>query len=498
MSDQFTNSPDERPDFDAIVVGGGPGGATAATLIALDGHKVLLLERDTFPRYQIGESLLPSTVHGICPMLGVYEEVRRAGFTRKRGGTFLWGASPTPWTFSFSASPRMAGPTSYAYQVERAKFDTLLLDNAAKVGVDVRQGHRALATCRRGGRVTGVRYSDDSGREHESSAHFVIDASGHGSRLHADVGGERVYSPFFRNLALFGYFEGGRRLPEPNAGNILCAAFPSGWFWYIPLSPSLTSVGAVVRSELAGKVQGDPEAAFAALVDECPLIKEYLADARRAGEEPYSRLRVRKDYSYDRTALWSPGMVLVGDAACFIDPVFSSGVHLSTYSALLAARSVNTTLAGTLPEERCLREFEARYRREFGLFRDFLMSFYELHVDEESYFWQARKLVGHGESVEEAFVDLVGGVASGDFARRPTSAPASSATAQEMADAIARPTPVGDIENLTDARMVSDVLAEGTHLQLRGLLGEGAGAEPPLFTNGLVPSADGRRWTTPR
>ncbi|UMP03432.1 tryptophan 7-halogenase [Amycolatopsis sp. EV170708-02-1] len=450
-------------DYDVIVVGGGPGGSTAAGLTAAEGHRVLLLDKDVFPRYQIGESLLPATIHGICAMLGVRDDIERAGFVRKHGGTFKWGTRPEPWTFSFAASDRMAGPTSYAYQVERARFDTLLLDGARRLGAEVRQEHRALGTIRTGDRIGGVRYLDDTGRERRATARFVVDASGHGSRLHHDVGGTREYSPHFRNLALFGYFEGGGRMPAPGSGNILCVSFTDGWFWYIPLSDTLTSVGAVVKHSSANRVQGDPAAAYTSLIGECPLIGELLRNARRATEPPYDRLRVRKDYSYDRTALWAPGMVLVGDAACFIDPVFSSGVHLATYSALLAARSINSVLAGFADEKRCFAEFEARYRREFGLFRDFLVTFYELDTDEDAYFAHARQLTDHHGSDGEAFADLVGGVSSKDFSRA----------------------------------MFGDVLAEGVQLQLRGLLGEAAGDEPPMFPGGLVPTADGRRWRVP-
>jgi FAD-dependent halogenase len=486
--------------YDLIVVGGGPGGCTASTLVALDGHRVLLLEKESFPRYQIGESLLPSTIHGICPLLGVENEIRRAGFTRKRGGTFRWGANPEPWTFSFAISQRMAGPTSFAYQVERMRFDQILLDNARKVGVDVRERHPAVDLLRSADRVTGVRYRDPAGGEHEAYATFVIDASGHRSRLHNGVGGQREYSPFFRNLALFGYFENGRRLPEPNSGNILCAAFPSGWFWYIPLSPTLTSVGAVVKQELAAQVQGDPEAAFQALIDDCPMIKDYLAEAHRSTEEPYDQIRVRKDYSYDRTVLWSPGMALVGDAACFIDPVFSSGVHLATYGALLAARSVNSVLAGEVDEQRCFAEFEARYRREFALFRDFLMAFYQTHVDEDSYFWQARKISGDAGTDKEAFVELVGGVSGADFARQVVSkddGDGARTAATSMMAAIAEPDESGDVSGLLRTGTVTDVLAAGTELQMQAVLGA-AGLGGPMFPGGLVASADGRRWAVPQ
>jgi halogenation protein CepH len=450
-------------DYDVIVVGGGPGGSTVASLTAMDGHRVLLLDKEIFPRYQIGESLLPATVHGVCAMLGVREEIEKAGFVRKRGGTFRWGANPEPWTFSFAASERMAGPTSHAYQVERTRFDTMLLDNAKRLGVDVRQGHRVTGTLRDGGRINGVRYVDDSGREQQATARFVVDASGNTSRLHHDVGGRREYSPHFRNLAVFGYFTGGHRMPAPNAGNVLCVAFADGWFWYIPLSDTLTSVGAVVRHEATGRVRGDLDTAYAGLIDDCPLIGKLLGDAARATDPPYDTLRVRKDYSYDRTSLWCPGMILVGDAACFIDPVFSSGVHLATYSALLAARSINSTLAGLVQEERCLAEFEARYRREFALFHDFLRAFYELSADERSYFSYASELTGGDHTDAAAFVDLVGGVSSTDFA----------------------------------GRLMGEVLAEGARLQLRGVLGDAAGAEPPMFPGGLVPSPDGRRWLVP-
>jgi halogenation protein CepH len=190
-------------EYDVIVVCGGPGGSTAASVTAMDGHRVLLLERDTFPRYQVGESLLPSTIHGILPLLGVREEVEQAGFVYKRGGTFRWGASPEPWTFSFAGSPRMVELGAYGFQVERNKFDAILLANAERLGVEVRHGHRTVDVLKSGESVRGVRFVDDSGDVQEATARFVVDASGHSSRLHNAVGGRGEYSPFFRNMAVF-------------------------------------------------------------------------------------------------------------------------------------------------------------------------------------------------------------------------------------------------------------------------------------------------------
>ncbi len=480
-------------EFDVVVAGGGPGGSTVATLVAMQGHRVLLLEKEVFPRYQIGESLLPSTVHGVCKMLGVADELAAAGFPVKRGGTFRWGARPDPWTFSFSVSPRITGASSFAYQVERAKFDQILLTNAKRKGVVVRENSTVTDVLEDGERVTGVRYTDSDGAEHEVSATFVIDASGNKSKLYSKVGGSRNYSEFFRSLALFGYFEGGKRLPEPYSGNILSVAFDSGWFWYIPLSDKLTSVGCVVRREDAEKVQGDREKAYQALIDECPLISEYLSDAQRVTSGNYGELRIRKDYSYHQTAFWRPGMILVGDAACFVDPVFSSGVHLATYSGLLAARSINSVLAGDLDEKTALIEFEARYRREYGVYYEFLVAFYEMHVNEESYFWQAKK-VTHSEHTDiESFVDLVGGVSSGEAAL------AAGRIAEHSAEFASAVDQMADGDNasmvpLFKSHVVKQVMQEGGQEQMRVVLGEDAEPELPLFPGGLVTSPDGMKW----
>jgi halogenation protein CepH len=420
---RFANAADERQrgggvreQFDVIVVGGGPAGSVAASFVAMQGNRVLLLEKETFPRYQIGESLALATVLGVCRMLGVSEELRNAGFTVKRGANFRWGANEEPWAFSFTDSLPSPTDQTFSYQVERMKFDEILLRNAARLGVEVRENCAVHDVIADADRVRGVRYVDADGQERTATATIVVDASGNTSRIYRGVAGPRQYSEFFRNIALFGYFDGGRRLPEPCEGNILTAAFDSGWFWYIPLRDNLTSVGAVVRREMAAKVQGDKDKALANLIAECPLIEEYLGDAKRVTEGVYGQTRVRKDYSYCADRFWRPGMVLVGDAACFVDPVLSTGVHLATYSALLAARSINSTLAGTVDEQEAFDEFEARYRREYGNFYEFIVSFYDMHVDESSYFWRARKVINHQGTDLAAFARLISGVSSGDGA----------------------------------------------------------------------------------
>ncbi|HEY2575979.1 MAG TPA: FAD-dependent oxidoreductase [Streptosporangiaceae bacterium] len=488
-------------EFDVVVVGGGPGGSTAAALVTMQGHRTLILERETFPRYQIGESLLPSTVHGICRLTGAWDAVQQAGFTKKRGGTFRWGANADPWTFAFSVTPRMAGQTSFAYQVERMKFDQLMLDNARRLGVEVRENCPATGILTTGDRVTGVTYTDGDGAQHEVSAKYVVDASGNSSRLYRNVG-ERKYSEFFRSLALFGYFENGRRLAEPNSGNILSVAFDSGWFWYIPLSPTLTSVGAVVRQEMAGKIQGDPEQALMNLIAECPMIADYLSGARRVTSGTYGQLRVRKDYSYHTTKFWRPGLVLVGDAACFVDPVFSSGVHLATYSALLAARSINSVLAGAVAEPAAFGEFETRYRREFSLFYEFLMSFYDMHVSEQSYFWTAKKVTANKLPELESFVELVGGMTSGESALTSAEEVITrfKSSSGDFASAVDQVVAGGEQTMLPilKAPVVSQVMQEGSQVQAQALFGLDAEEEIPLFDGGLIASQDGLSWSVPQ
>jgi FAD-dependent halogenase len=279
-------------------------------------------------------------------------------------------------------------------------------------------------------------------------------------------------------------------------------AFDSGWFWYIPLSPTLTSVGAVVRHELADRIQGNPEEAIEDLIGECPRISEYLKNATRVTDGQYGQLRVRKDYSYHQTKFWRPGMVLIGDAACFVDPVFSSGVHLATYSALLAARSINSVLAGVVAEEAAFDEFEARYRREYGVFYEFLTSFYDMHANEESYFWAARKVTQDTHSELEAFVDLVGGMSSGESSLADAEKVAGrfKSRSEEFAkavDSLASEKEQDSMVPLFRSSVVRQALQEGAQVQTQALLGEDAEPDFPIFKGGLIPSADGMLWTFP-
>lgn len=483
--------------FDCIVVGGGPAGSTAATLIAMQGHRVTLLERETEPKYKIGESLLPATIHGICPLLGVTKELEDANFMLKRGGTFRWGKNPSPWTFNFASSPKMAGPTSTAYQVERVVFDRILLENARKKGVDVRMGCKVVEPVYAGDRVAGLEIVNERGEQEIIHGTYTVDASGYQSVLARRVG-ERVFSKFFQNVAVFGYFENAGRLPEPSSGNIFCAAFEDGWFWFIPLRKDLTSVGVVLDKSRASELTNDLPETLATYIDKCPPIKDLLQGAHRVTEGIYGEVRARQDYSYSNTRFWSPGLALIGDAACFVDPVFSSGVHLATYSGLQVARSVNTCLRQNAHETAVFDEFEKRYRREYANFYDFLLAFYNVDQDVTSYFWEAKKVLDARTPEDQAFINLVAGVGNNNedlydpaqFAAERKHL--GGALFPESGDAEAAPAPGGQ-----RGEFYRNLTHEITAMQINTLLGERRPSEKPLFEDGLVPSRDGLHWAVP-
>jgi FAD-dependent halogenase len=198
-------------------------------------------------------------------------------------------------------------------------------------------------------------------------------------------------------------------------------------------------------------------------------VAGYLSAARRVSEGVHGQVRVRKDYSYATNSFVKDGMLLAGAAACFVDPVFSTGVHLATYGGLLAARSINSVLGGELDEATVMAEFEGRYRREYGVFYVFLTAFYDMRQREESYFWEARKVTAFGETDLEAFATLAGGVASGDSA---LTSKRFAAASRDLTDAVAATGPMqtesGEkMTHMFGAPVVADVMVEMNQIQTR-------------------------------
>ncbi len=371
-----------------------------ATLLARAGRRVLVLEKEHFPRYHIGESLLSATLP-ILKHIGVLPAVESAGFVRKPGGTFVWGSSGEPWSFWFHEDP---GGYTHAFHVVRSQFDEILLRHSAAQGAEVLEGVTVEAIGGAGPFAVSGR-SDDGGAIRVDAAH-VVDASGQNAILGRR---ERLreFNPFFKNLALWSYFEGAARMDAPHADNILSAAHGEGWCWYIPLHDGTVSVGTVVdANRWRERAKGALDATYAELLAGCAPVARMLAGARQVAP-----VRVIRDYSYSSRRFYHGAALLAGDAACFIDPVFSTGVHLACLSGLLAADCLEDVLAGRRTVEAAFPVYDASYRNAFERYRRFLVFFYNHHSATDSYFWQARKLVDPDGTLElrEAFVRLISG-----------------------------------------------------------------------------------------
>ena len=396
------------PHTDVIVIGGGPAGSTAATMLARKGHRVVLFEKEQFPREHIGESLLPASLP-VLEELGVMPAIEAAGFLKKYGATMVWGSGNEPWSWYFRETNRTH---PHAYQVFRPAFDQILLENSAKHGVDVRQRHRVLEVspllhldAERA--PLSVRYQDEAGREATLSASFVVDASGQMGLIGRALG-LRKADPHFQNLATYGYFEGCERLPAPDETNIFIEAYEHGWFWMIPLHTGQMSVGAVVDHRYGSESIRELglEEYFRAQIAAAPNARRMLRDASLVGGPTIIR-----DWSYQSAEVVGAGWVLAGDAACFVDPLFSTGVHLALSAGVLASAYVTTALkdpAMALPAAEVYKEL---YYSQYNLFRQLAGLFYATNRTVDSYFWEARRIMGFDESLpaRAAFIRAVAG-----------------------------------------------------------------------------------------
>ena len=391
-----------RDPWDVIVVGGGPGGAATATLLARQGWRVLCCERERFPRAHVGESLLPASLP-ILDALGVLEAVEREGFVEKPGATMVWGRDTAPWSWYFRETNRTH---PHAYQVWRPRFDQLLLDNARAAGVEVREGCRVGEVLFDGERATGVRIAGETAGAGEKRARFIVDASGQAGLI-ARAQSLRRYDDAFRNLAVYAYYEGAAHLPPPDAGNIFIESTSDGWCWTIPLADGRSSVGAVVDSARGQRGIADlgTEGFYEAQLALAPRTAAMLTAGTRV-DGPH----VARDWSYVAERLAGEAHVLVGDAACFVDPLFSSGVHLALSSAVLAAAYATTSLRRPEMGAAAAAVYAELYLQQYGHFRELARLFYASNRSVESYFWEARKIVGDDASTpREAFVRAVAG-----------------------------------------------------------------------------------------
>lgn len=354
-----------------IVIGGGPSGSTVSTLIAQKGYRVRLYEREKFPRFHIGESLIPQT-YWVMQRLNMLPKMKSSHYVKKYSVQFVGSSGRLSEPFYFL--DHKPHESSQTWQVRRSEFDQLMLENAAEHGVDVHQGVRILEVLFEGDRAVGVRLQDENGEERVERADVIVDASGQSTMIMGKLG-IRDWDPLLKKAACWTYWEGAERDIGRNEGAtiVLSVQGKAGWFWYIPLHDNIVSVGVVASYDylFKNRESKDFETIYHEEVDRCPAVKQRIGNARRA-----DIYRAAKEYSYRSRHAAGNGWVLVGDALGFLDPLYSSGVLLALKSGELAADAICEGLAKGDTSRAQLSKWEDDYFRGMERMRQLVLAYY--------------------------------------------------------------------------------------------------------------------------
>ncbi len=325
------------PDYDVLILGGGPAGSTSAALLAEQGHRVLVLEKTTFPRYHVGESLMPFCWFTL-DRLGLTGRMDEIGFQHKKSVQFATtdGRISAPFYFF----QHLDHPAATTWQVERETFDTMLLDNARTKGAEVRENTTALDFLKdESGRVLGVKARTGDEDAFEVTAKVTLDCTGRDA-LYQRKHRTRRRDPELNKISIWTFFKGAKRDPGLDEGATTIAYLPEGgWFWNIPLRDDIVSSGIVAERDYLYRDTRDPAEIYAREIENNAWIKEHLSEG-----EQFGQYWVTGEYSYRAEHCASDGLVLVGDAFAFLDPVFSSGVFLAFKSAEMAADATHAAL----------------------------------------------------------------------------------------------------------------------------------------------------------
>ncbi|MFV0417075.1 MAG: NAD(P)/FAD-dependent oxidoreductase [Chthoniobacterales bacterium] len=349
--------------WDAIVIGGGPAGSTVANLLAKSGKQILLLEKERFPRFHIGESLLPYN-QTIFEELGVLERLNSDEFVTKLGAQFgLWNGNKI---IKFIFSKGHFTEFTRSWQVERSHFDQVLLEQAESRGVRVQQECEVTAwTVSQKNVIVKTR----DGNSH--TGRYLVDASGTNNFTGNREKLKKIH-PHLQKIAVFTHFQDATDLPECEAGDIQIFRHPQAWFWAIPLGKQKCSIGVVFDKSLLKKTTLSPEKLFHKFLDESPSLKSRLQKA-----QPSMPLRTIVDFSYTNKRLVSDRLLRIGDAAGFVDPIFSSGVYLAMLMGKGAAEALLKTLENGSPSLSAeMHIYEKQVRRNVGIYHDLIVNFY--------------------------------------------------------------------------------------------------------------------------
>ena len=351
--------------YDVIVVGGGPGGSSTAGFLAAGGLNVALFERETFPRFHVGESLMPATML-LLEQLGVRGKIEKAGFQSKFGAMFIDEINDLEASFYFL--PEMPWP-QYTFQVPRAEFDTILLDHAKSLGVHVHQP----AT------VDDAQFDADgvtvratlAGTSTTVRARMLVDASGRASFLASRLG-ERRRVPNLGKVAMFSHYRGAERMRGVEEGNIRIYIGEDGWYWWIPLADGVTSVGAVVHARTARSWTGTQEALYDDMLRRSKHLPRMLAKAERI-----TPVHNEANFAYENTPVIGDRFVAVGDAITFVDPIFSGGVYIALRTGQLAAEAILPVFADGRFGAHRFADYQRRCRRGVEPLFKFIHRYYE-------------------------------------------------------------------------------------------------------------------------
>ena len=383
----------ETLNVDVAIIGGGPAGSACAIYLVRAGLKVALFEREMFPRFRIGESLLPLNVP-ILKELGLEEEMERR-FIRKYAANFSdrWGARQSRYPFAGAINKEHP----YAYEVERAEFDQMLLDTARREGVDVYMPWAVREVLFDGDQAVGLQAeaADKSARLTVNSR-MLVDASGRSAFLGARLGFKREID-FSSRTAFYAHFDGVYQDPGERAGDIQIVAFAHGWFWMIPFKTGTTSVGMVVtdeylkqRGRIAAEassaprthddsnlaVTGHADSANDAFLRHTIEATPYVAERMKGSTQKFAARSIA-NFSYRMERYAGPGYVMLGDAGAFLDPVFSSGVFLTMKSAQVASQAIGKCFATGDFSARHLADYERRIRGAQKIFFRFIRGWYD-------------------------------------------------------------------------------------------------------------------------
>ncbi|HEU4430901.1 MAG TPA: NAD(P)/FAD-dependent oxidoreductase [Myxococcota bacterium] len=396
--------------YDVVVIGGGPAGASAGAMLAIGGRSVLVLERERFPRFHIGESLLPA-IWDLVDRIGVREALENAGFTIKQGVMFGMFNAAEDVKLLTAEYPEYF-PRPWTYHVERAKFDQILLDNARAKGADVREEWTVHEVIFEGDTAVGVMAGSNGAPPQRIDCKVVVDATGRDCLLARHLGWRRP-DPTLNKISHFAHYTGCVRRDPTEVVGTIAEVLPTssatdihtidgGWLWFIPLSNDVVSVGAVLDAKVARSMGEDPQARLDAAIGACHKMSRWMADAKQTLE-----VQTISNVSYLNDRFVGNGFVLIGDSAMFIDPIFSAGVTLAIRAAVFSSECILDGFRRNDFRAEVFAPYERQIKRPMFSIFQMIYNWYEIlkRRDANNIFSRARQI----PLLRERFIVLLSG-----------------------------------------------------------------------------------------